>query len=160
VAWPGPGCATAAGPRVRGFAARLGLRRAQGREEAQAAVRRITGELPGPAERAAADAERLLANARSALRRAKARAAELAARHRSGIGRNPAGLPTRIMPPSERCRLAPWLRRVGAPWLLQSSIDCSRSDCDSLGLAFASAPTLMPFGGWARKVMAVSPPST
>ena len=69
----------AAGSRAHGIAARLGLRRAQGREEAQATVRRITGELAGLAERAAADADRLLANARSALRRAKARAAELAA---------------------------------------------------------------------------------
>jgi IS5 family transposase len=59
--------------RAHGIAARLGLRGAQGREEAQAAVRRITGELAGLAERAAADADRLLANARSALRRAKAR---------------------------------------------------------------------------------------
>jgi transposase, IS5 family len=69
----------AAGSRAHGIAARLGLRGAQGREDAQATVRRITGELAGLAERAAADAERLLANARSALRRAKARAAELAA---------------------------------------------------------------------------------
>jgi IS5 family transposase len=69
----------AAGARAHGIAARLGLRGAQGREDAQATVRRITGELAGLAERAAADAERLLANARSALRRAKARAAELAA---------------------------------------------------------------------------------
>jgi IS5 family transposase len=69
----------AAGSRAHGIAARLGLRGAQRREEAQATVRRITGELAGLAERAAADAERLLANARSALRRAKARAAELAA---------------------------------------------------------------------------------
>ena len=46
----------AAGARAHGIAARLGLRRAQGREEAQATVRRITGELAGLAERAAADA--------------------------------------------------------------------------------------------------------
>ena len=69
----------AAGTRAYGIAARLGLRGAQGREEAQATVRRITGELAGLAERAAADAERLLANARDALRRAKAKAAKLAA---------------------------------------------------------------------------------
>jgi IS5 family transposase len=69
----------AAGSRAHGIAARLGLRGAQGREEAQAAVRRITGELAGLAGRAAADAERLLVNARGALRRAKARAGELAA---------------------------------------------------------------------------------
>ena len=69
----------AAGSRAHGIAARLGLRGAQGREEAQATVRRITGELAGLADRAAADAERLLANARTALCRATARAAELAA---------------------------------------------------------------------------------
>ena len=69
----------AAGARAHGIAARLGLRSAQGCEEAQATARRITGELAGLAERAAADADRLLANARSALRRANARAAELAA---------------------------------------------------------------------------------
>jgi IS5 family transposase len=68
-----------AGARAHGIAARLGLRGAQNREEAQATVRRITGELAGLAERAAADAERLLAGARRALRRAKARAQELSA---------------------------------------------------------------------------------
>jgi IS5 family transposase len=68
-----------AGSRAHGIAARLGRRGAQGREEAQAGVRRITGELAGLAERAAADAGRLLVNARCALRRAKIRAAELAA---------------------------------------------------------------------------------
>ena len=68
-----------AGSRAHGIAARLGRRGAQGREEAQAGVRRITGELAGLAERAAADAGRLLVNARCALRRAKTRAAELAA---------------------------------------------------------------------------------
>jgi IS5 family transposase len=68
-----------AGSRAHGIAARLGRRGAQGREEAQAGVRRITGELAGLAERAAADAGRLLVNARCAVRRAKTRAAELAA---------------------------------------------------------------------------------
>ena len=42
----------------------------QTRDEAQATVRRITGELAELAERAAADAEQLLVNARRALRRA------------------------------------------------------------------------------------------
>jgi IS5 family transposase len=69
----------AAGARARGIAAKLRLRGAQGRDEAQQTVQRITGELAGLAERAAADAERLLANARRALRRAQAKAAELAA---------------------------------------------------------------------------------
>ena len=68
-----------AGRRAHGIAARLRLRTAQGREEAQATVRRITGELAELAERAAADAGRLLANARRALRRATAKAADLAA---------------------------------------------------------------------------------
>jgi transposase, IS5 family len=42
-------------------------------------VRRITGELAGLAERAAADAEQLLLNARRALRRARVKGTELAA---------------------------------------------------------------------------------
>ena len=57
----------------------LALDGAQGRDEAQATVQRITGELAGLAERAAADADRLLANARRALRRAQVKAQELAA---------------------------------------------------------------------------------
>jgi IS5 family transposase len=68
-----------AGRRAHGIAARLRLRGAAGRDEAQATVRRITGELAELAERAAADARRLLTNARRALRRAQARAAGLAA---------------------------------------------------------------------------------
>jgi IS5 family transposase len=52
---------------------------AQARDEAQAAVCRITGELAGLAEEAAGEAEKLLVNTRRALRRARARAAELAA---------------------------------------------------------------------------------
>jgi transposase, IS5 family len=68
-----------AGRRAHGIAARLRLRGAQGRGEAQATVLRITGELAGLAGRAAADAERLLANARRALRRAQRKAAGLAA---------------------------------------------------------------------------------
>jgi IS5 family transposase len=69
----------AAGRRAHGIAAKLRLRGAAGRDEAQATVRRITGELAELAERAAADAQRLLANARRALRRAQAKAADLAA---------------------------------------------------------------------------------
>jgi transposase, IS5 family len=59
----------AAGRRAHGIAARLRMRGAQQRKQAQATVRRITGELAGLAERAAADAERLLLNARRALHR-------------------------------------------------------------------------------------------
>jgi transposase, IS5 family len=68
-----------AGARAHAIGAKLRLRSAQGREEAQRTVARITGELAGLAERAAADADRLLANARRALRRAEAKAADLAA---------------------------------------------------------------------------------
>jgi transposase, IS5 family len=68
-----------AGRRAHGIAARLRLRGAQGRGEAQATVLRITRELAGLAGRAAADAERLLANARRALCRAQRKAAGLAA---------------------------------------------------------------------------------
>src|SRR3954449_1841188 len=60
----------AAGTRARGIAARLRTRGAQAREEAQATVQRVTGELAGLAERVVADAQKLLVNARRALRRA------------------------------------------------------------------------------------------
>jgi IS5 family transposase len=69
----------AAGGRAHGIAAKLRLRSSAGRDEAQTTVRRITGELAELAERATADAERLLANARRALRRAQRKAADLAA---------------------------------------------------------------------------------
>lgn len=75
-----------AGKRAHAIASKLGLRGAQRRDEAQATVLRVTGELADLAERAAAEAERLLANARRALRRAKAKAAALAA----ADGRDPA----------------------------------------------------------------------
>jgi transposase, IS5 family len=68
-----------AGSRARAIGAKLRLRAAQTRDEAQAAVRRITGELVGLAERTAAEAEKLLGNARRALRRTQAKAAERAA---------------------------------------------------------------------------------
>jgi transposase, IS5 family len=68
----------AAGKRAHGIAAKLGLRSAQGREEAQRTVQRITGELAELAERAMADAGRLLANARRALHRAQSKAQQLA----------------------------------------------------------------------------------
>jgi transposase, IS5 family len=68
-----------AGARARAIGAKLRLRAAQTRDEAQAVVRRITGELAGLAERAAMEAKALLGNARRALRRAQAKAAELLA---------------------------------------------------------------------------------
>jgi transposase, IS5 family len=73
------GRSRSAGKRAHAIAARLGSRGAQSRDEAQATVRRVTGELAGLAERAATEAGRLLANVRRALRRAQARAGELAA---------------------------------------------------------------------------------
>ena len=60
----------AAGARAREIGAKLRLRAVQTRDEAQATVRRVTGELADLAERAAADAEKLLVNARRAVRRA------------------------------------------------------------------------------------------
>jgi len=52
---------------------------AQGRDEAQAVVQRITGELADLAETAAKDAEKMLVNARRALRRAQLKAQQFAA---------------------------------------------------------------------------------
>jgi len=75
-----------AGKRAHGIAAKLRLRGAVGRDEAQHTVQRITGELAGLAERAAADAQRLLTNARRALRRAQLNSEQLSA----AGGRDPA----------------------------------------------------------------------
>lgn len=69
----------AAGKRAHAIAVKLRSRAAQAREDKQSAVGRATGELAGLAERAAAEARRLLVNARAALRRADAKAAALAA---------------------------------------------------------------------------------
>src|SRR3954453_17561514 len=66
----------AAGARAREIGAKLRLRTAQGRDEAQATVRRVTGELAGLAERVVADAQKRLVNARRALRRANRSATE------------------------------------------------------------------------------------
>jgi IS5 family transposase len=68
-----------AGARARAIGAKLRLRSAAGRDEAQAVVRRITGELAGLAETAAREVGPLLVNARRALRRAQATAATEAA---------------------------------------------------------------------------------
>src|SRR5215207_7900389 len=65
-----------AGARAREIGAKLRLRAAQGRDEAQATVRRVTGELAGLTDRAAVEAEKLLVNARRALRRADRSASE------------------------------------------------------------------------------------
>ena len=64
----------AAWRRVRAVASKLRLRGAQAREEAQATVRRITGELAGLATQTAHDAATVLRNARRALREATGRA--------------------------------------------------------------------------------------
>jgi IS5 family transposase len=62
---------------VKSRRAKLRLRGAVARDQAQATVRRITDELAGLAQRAADDAQRLLANARRALRGAHANAPSL-----------------------------------------------------------------------------------
>lgn len=59
-----------AGQRARSIAAKLRLRGAAAREEGQAAVLRITGELAGTAESVIGDAHAVLRNARRALRTA------------------------------------------------------------------------------------------
>jgi transposase, IS5 family len=59
-----------AGRRARCIASKLRLRGQQQRDQAQAAVRRITGELAGIAEAATRDAARVIRNARRALRTA------------------------------------------------------------------------------------------
>jgi IS5 family transposase len=58
---------------VRSIAAKLRLRGAQARDEAQATVLRVTGELAGIAQRTTADAAAVVANARRALRKAAGR---------------------------------------------------------------------------------------
>jgi IS5 family transposase len=110
-----------AGRRAREIGAKLRLRAAQTRDEAQAVVRRITGELAGLAERAAADAEQLLGNARRALRRAQAKAATTQPPAADGAGcaersttsptcwRRPGGSPRR---PGNACPAPP---RTGQP---------------------------------------------
>ena len=70
-----------AGERAHDIGSKLRLRTAARKneaqtDEAQTAVRRVTGELADLAEKAARDAERLLANAKRTLRRARARAAQ------------------------------------------------------------------------------------
>lgn len=69
----------AAGGRAHAIASKLRLRGAQAREQAQRAVRRVTGELADLADHAVTDAQRLLDNARRGLRDARARAREQAA---------------------------------------------------------------------------------
>ena len=60
-----------AGRRARSIASKLRLRSQQQRDQAQAAVRRITGELAGIAEASMRDAIAVLRNAKRALRRAR-----------------------------------------------------------------------------------------
>jgi IS5 family transposase len=64
----------AAGRRVRSIAAHLRLRNAQARDQAQAAVARITGQLAGLAGQSASEATTVLRNARRALSRVTGRA--------------------------------------------------------------------------------------
>jgi IS5 family transposase len=78
-----------AGKRAHAIGAKLRLRSAAGRDDARAAVVRVTGELAELAATAAEEAERLLVNAKRALRRAGATAAELRERgiHDAAAGR-------------------------------------------------------------------------
>jgi transposase, IS5 family len=78
----------AAGKRAHQIGAKLRMRTAAGKGEAQALVHRLNGELADLAETAANDAERLLANAKRALRRARAKAKS---RQASGGGDAAAG---------------------------------------------------------------------
>jgi IS5 family transposase len=64
----------AAGRRARSIAGKLKLRGAQQRDEAQATVARITGELAGLAEAAMGEADAVMRNARRALRTATGQA--------------------------------------------------------------------------------------
>ena len=68
-----------ASKRAHAIGAKLRMRSAAGKDEAQAAVRRVTGELADLAETAVKDAERLLNNAKQALRRARAKAKDRSA---------------------------------------------------------------------------------
>jgi transposase, IS5 family len=69
-----PDRSRAATRRVHAIGAKLKLRSAAGRQEAQATVLRLTGELAGLAERAGRDAYAVLDNARRALSRVAGRA--------------------------------------------------------------------------------------
>ena len=64
----------AAGRRVRAIAAHLRLRNAQARDQAQATVARITGQLTGLARQTCTEAQAVLRNARRALARTSGRA--------------------------------------------------------------------------------------
>lgn len=64
----------AAGRRVRAIAAHLRLRNAQARDQAQATVARITGQLAGLARQTATEAQAVLRNARRALARTSGQA--------------------------------------------------------------------------------------
>ena len=66
----GPVIGASAGRRARSIASKLRLRGQQQRDQAQAAVRRITGELADIAEAAMRDADMVIGNARRSLRAA------------------------------------------------------------------------------------------
>jgi len=67
-----------AGAKAHAIGAKLRTRSPAGRDEAQAVVQRVTGELADLAARAAGDAEKVLVNARRAVRRGEGRAKALA----------------------------------------------------------------------------------
>jgi IS5 family transposase len=78
-----------AGKRAHAIGAKLRARSAVGKDEALAAVRRVTGELADLADTVATDAERVLTNARRALRtaRVKAQAERAKGEHDAAGGR-------------------------------------------------------------------------
>jgi IS5 family transposase len=88
-------------------------RSAAGKDEARAAVGRVTGELADLAETAVKDAERLLVNAKRALRRARAKAQDLKASggHDPVAGRRRGRLARAVDDPSE---LVAATRRIAA----------------------------------------------
>ena len=109
----------AAGKRAHAIAAKLRSRAAQARDDKQAVVGRMTGELAGLAERAAREARRLLGNARRALCRAEAKAAALAAAglRDAAAGRRRAGCAGRSMTwPVAWRRPGRSPRRPGSGW--------------------------------------------
>jgi transposase, IS5 family len=91
-----------AGRRAHAIGAKLRLRSAAGKDEAQAAVRRATGQLAELANKAANDAERLLANAKQALRRARARLATPSTRSQARDRTHQPQPPHRHCPPRLR----------------------------------------------------------
>jgi IS5 family transposase len=75
-----------AGAKAHAIGAKLRTRSAAGRDEAQATVERVTGDLAELAARAVRDAEKVLVNARRAVRRAEAKAVAAPGRNDPAAG--------------------------------------------------------------------------